>query len=65
MEGYLFPNTYRFYVDDDPESVLTRMLNNFRDRVGDVSDDTLILASVLKCGATSICGSSPLYSTTA
>ena len=39
--------------------------DNFRDRVGEISDDTLILASVLKCGATSICGSSPLYSTTA
>ena len=26
MEGYLFPHTYRFYVDDDPESVLIRML---------------------------------------
>ena len=48
MEGYLFPDTYRFYVDDDPESVLIRMLNNFRDRVGEVSDDTLILASILE-----------------
>lgn len=48
MEGYLFPDTYRFYLDDDPESVLIRMLNNFRDRVGEVSNDTLILASILE-----------------
>ncbi len=48
MEGYLFPDTYRFYVGDDPESVLIRMLNNYRAKVGDISDDTLILASIIE-----------------
>lgn len=48
MEGYLFPDTYRFYVDDDPQDVLVRMLNNYRDKVGDLSDDTLILASIIE-----------------
>ena len=48
MEGYLFPDTYRFYIDDDPQLVLIRMLNNFRDRVGDIDDDTLILASIIE-----------------
>lgn len=48
MEGYLFPDTYRFYVGDDPESVLIRMLNNYRAKVGDVSDDILILASIIE-----------------
>ncbi len=48
MEGYLFPDTYRFYVDDDPQSVLVRMLNNFRDKVGEIDDDTLILASIIE-----------------
>lgn len=48
MEGYLFPDTYRFYVGDDPESVLIRMLNNYRAKVGDISDDILILASIIE-----------------
>lgn len=48
MEGYLFPDTYRFYVNDDPQTVLVRMLNNYRAKVGDLSDDTLILASIIE-----------------
>ena len=48
MEGYLFPDTYRFYVNDAPQDVLVRMLNNFKAKVGDISDDTLILASIIE-----------------
>ena len=48
MEGYLFPDTYRFYVNDNPNDVLIRMLNNFKAKVGDISDDTLILASIIE-----------------
>lgn len=48
MEGYLFPDTYRFYVNDEPKTVLIRMLNNFHAKVGDLSDDTLILASIIE-----------------
>lgn len=48
MEGYLFPDTYRFYVNDDPQDVLIRMLNNFKTKVGNISDDTLILASIIE-----------------
>lgn len=29
LEGYLFPDTYEFYVDDAPEDVLGRFLRNF------------------------------------
>ena len=29
LEGYLFPDTYEFYVDDDPERVLSKFLSNF------------------------------------
>lgn len=29
LEGYLFPDTYEFYVDDEPERVLSKFLNNF------------------------------------
>lgn len=48
MEGYLFPDTYRFYINDNPRNVLIKMLNNFRNKVGDVSDETLILASIIE-----------------
>ena len=48
MEGYLFPDTYRFYVDDDPQTVLVRMLNNYVTKVGKISDETLILASIIE-----------------
>lgn len=29
LEGYLFPDTYEFYIDDDPEEVIERFLDNF------------------------------------
>lgn len=48
MEGYLFPDTYRFYLNDNPRNVLVRMLNNFRAKVGDIPDETLILASIIE-----------------
>lgn len=31
LEGYLFPNTYDFYVHDEPERVIKKMLNAFED----------------------------------
>lgn len=37
LEGYLFPDTYRFYTDDDPARVLRKLLNNFEDKF----DETL------------------------
>ena len=33
LEGYLFPDTYEFYVDDDPENVLGRFLRNFDNKL--------------------------------
>ena len=39
LEGYLFPNTYDFYENDDPERVLEKMLDafdaNFTDQMRD------------------------------
>ncbi len=35
LEGYLFPDTYEFYVDDDPENVLDRFLSNFETKFDD------------------------------
>ena len=29
LEGYLFPDTYEFYVDDDPVNVIDKFLRNF------------------------------------
>lgn len=48
MEGYLYPDTYDFYTNDDPEDVLRKILNNYAEKSGLPSDDTLILASVIE-----------------
>lgn len=29
LEGFLFPDTYDFYIDDDPVRVINKLLNNF------------------------------------
>ena len=33
LEGYLFPDTYEFYVDEDPALTISRFLDNFEVRV--------------------------------
>lgn len=33
LEGYLFPDTYEFYVDEDPKLTISRFLDNFEARV--------------------------------
>ncbi len=35
LEGYLFPDTYEFYVDDEPENVLAKFLRNFDNKITD------------------------------
>ena len=35
LEGYLFPDTYEFYLKDDPEKVLNRLLRNFDARLSE------------------------------
>ena len=42
LEGYLFPDTYDFYEHDDPENVLRKMLNNFRNKFTDSMRNDLI-----------------------
>ena len=32
LEGYLFPDTYEFYIDDSAENVIDKMLKNFDNR---------------------------------
>ncbi len=33
LEGYLYPDTYEFYVDDDAENVLGKFLRNFDNKI--------------------------------
>ena len=35
LEGYLYPDTYEFYLHDNPENVLSKFLRNFDVRVTD------------------------------
>lgn len=41
MEGYMFPDTYRFYLDDEPENVVRKFLDGFDFRFTDVMKDKL------------------------
>ena len=36
LEGYLFPDTYKFYTNDNPERVLEKFLDNFNVRFTDL-----------------------------
>lgn len=35
LEGYLFPDTYKFYLNDEPENVIEKMLDNFDRKMDD------------------------------
>ncbi len=39
LEGYLFPDTYDFYVDADPNYVITKFLDNFNSKWEDEYDN--------------------------
>ena len=41
LEGYLFPDTYKFYTNDTPYRILTKMLNNFDYRFTDIMKEKL------------------------
>lgn len=41
LEGYLFPNTYDFYVNDSPERVIRKMLQAFDDAFTDRMRDQM------------------------
>ncbi len=64
MEGYLFPDTYEFYVGCSGETVVRRMLDNFNTRFGTsiravmktkniTMDELVILASIVQGEASS------------
>lgn len=48
LEGYLYPDTYEFYTNEKPETIIRRMLNNYAAKSGMPSDETLILASIIE-----------------
>jgi len=48
LEGYLFPDTYRFYQNDTPEKIIKIMKDNFNSKVGLVDRDAVILASIVQ-----------------
>lgn len=59
LEGYLFPDTYEFYVGHDPKGALTKLLSNFNkkmtaERKGIAADmgvsvkDIVIIASLIE-----------------
>jgi len=41
LEGYLFPDTYKFYTNDSPGRVLNKMLDNFDYRFTDIMKEKL------------------------
>ena len=41
LEGYLFPDTYEFYTNDDPDRVLHKLLTNFDARFTDKMKENL------------------------
>ena len=59
LEGYLFPDTYQFYLDDTPADIIRRLLANFDGKVNDEIraaaaqqnrslDDIIIMASLIE-----------------
>lgn len=44
LEGYLFPDTYDFYVNEKPENALNRLIKNFNSKI----DDELLAAQEAK-----------------
>ena len=62
LEGYLFPDTYEFYVDEDPEQAIKRFLANYRRKMTDeiqeqaealgmTMDQVVTLASMIQAEA--------------
>ena len=64
LEGYIFPDTYEFYVGENASSVVRRFLNNFdskwtdeyqeqADKLGLTVDDVVVIASIIQMEAAS------------
>ncbi len=64
LEGYIFPDTYEFYLGENASSVVRRFLNNFdakwteeyqaqADKLGITVDEAVIIASIIQMEAAS------------
>ncbi len=65
VEGYLFPDGYDFYIGEDPESALKKMLGNFQTKItvsimnqieesGYTMDEIITIASIIQLEAADI-----------
>ncbi len=59
LEGYLFPDTYEFYIGETPENTISKFIDNFAakwqseytaraNELGMTMDDILIIASIIE-----------------
>ncbi len=59
LEGYLYPDTYEFYIGENPSSVIRKFLNNFQKKwteeyakqaeaLNMTADDVITLASIIQ-----------------
>lgn len=59
LEGYLYPDTYEFYLNTNAENVVRKMLNNFSSKISEVYnnstgnnglsfDEAVVLASIVE-----------------
>lgn len=59
IEGYLYPDTYEFYIDSDPNSVIRKLLDGFDNhwtdeyekqakKLGYTRDEIIIIASIIQ-----------------
>ncbi len=59
LEGYIFPDTYEFYIGEKPQSVVNRFLKNAQNRIGNdlmkraeelemTMDEVIVLASIIQ-----------------
>lgn len=61
LEGYLFPDTYRFYTNDKPANVIGKMLNNFDNRFTDLMKERLATINDTFAGMMKASGQSEEY----
>ncbi len=48
LEGYLFPDTYEFYISDSAESILSKMLDNYQKKITDDSKRKSLVSNAKK-----------------
>lgn len=59
LEGYLFPDTYEFYVDSNPNDVIKKFLDNYENKIAELDitraqalgrtwDEIMVIASIIE-----------------